>query len=150
MSDLRDLYQEVILDHGRRPRNHRKIEDADLSAEGHNPLCGDRLTLYLKIEDGRVADLSFEGEGCAISTASASMLTGVLKGRSEQEARELIQAFVDMATAPTDEEPDDSRLGKLAVFAGVREFPMRVKCATLCWHTLENALDRSGEAAKTE
>ncbi len=150
MSELRDLYQEVILDHGRRPRNHRRIENADLSAEGHNPLCGDRLTLYLKMDGDRVADVSFEGSGCAISTASASMLTGIVKGKRETEARALLAAFVKMATAPADTEPDDSMLGKLSVFAGVREFPMRVKCATLSWHTLESALDRSKDSAVTE
>jgi nitrogen fixation protein NifU and related proteins len=150
MSELRDLYQEVILDHGRRPRNHRCIEDADLSAEGHNPLCGDRLTLYLKMDGDSVADVSFEGSGCAISTASASMLTGIIRGKSESEARALLAAFVKMATADPDSEADDSMLGKLAVFAGVREFPMRVKCATLSWHTLESALDRSKKAAVTE
>jgi len=150
MSELRDLYQEVILDHGRRPRNFRAIEDADLKAEGHNPLCGDKLTLYIKLDGDRVADLSFEGSGCAISTASASMLTGILVGKTETEAREILAAFVEMATAPVDSKSDEGRLGKLAVFAGVREFPMRVKCATLSWHTLESALDRSKEAARTE
>ena len=150
MSELRDLYQEVILDHGRNPRNLRRIEDASHEAEGHNPLCGDHLSLFLRMEDGVVADLSFQGSGCAISTASASMLTGVLKGKTEAEARELLDAFLRMATAPTDFEPDTGKLGKLAVFAGVREFPMRVKCATLCWHTLQSALDRSDRSASTE
>jgi len=150
MSELRDLYQEVILDHGRRPRNHRRIDDANLSAEGHNPLCGDRITLFLKMDGDRVADLSFEGSGCAISTASASMLTGALIGKTESEARELLSAFLEMARADPDAEPDSSKLGKLSVFAGVREFPMRVKCATLCWHTLKSALDGGAEPASSE
>jgi nitrogen fixation NifU-like protein len=150
MSELRDLYQDIILDHGRKPRNFRSMDAASHRAEGHNPLCGDRLSLFLKIKDGVVEDLSFEGSGCAISTASASLLTEALQGKSEEEARELIAEFVQMATTPKDEEVEKGNLGKLSVFAGVREFPMRVKCATLSWHTLENALDGQEEAAKTE
>ncbi len=148
MSDLRDLYQEVIIDHGRRPRNLRRLEDATHRADGYNPLCGDRLTLYVKTSGGVVEDICFEGSGCAISTASSSMLTELLKGKREEEARAILAAFVSLVTAPLDDDRVPPELGKLAVFAGVKEFPSRVKCATLAWHTLEAALDgREGEAS---
>lgn len=151
MSDLRDLYQELILDHGQRPRNRRRIEDCDASADcrradGHNPLCGDRLTLYLKTEDGKVADVAFEGAGCAIFTASSSLLTDVLKGKPLDEARSLLHEFLTMLT-DEDSAADPAALGKLAVFAGVREFPVRVKCAALAWRTLEAALAGASEAS---
>ena len=142
MDELRELYQELILDHGKNPRNKRRIDPADLQAEGFNPLCGDRLRIFLKMDGERIEDVSFEGCGCAISVASASMLTEILPGKTREEARGLIADFTAMATTPTDEEPDTGGLGKLAVFAGVREFPMRVKCATLCWHALEEALGK--------
>jgi nitrogen fixation NifU-like protein len=149
MPDLRDLYQEVILDHGRRPRNFHAIEAADRRNEGYNPLCGDRLTLYLRVEGDVIREAAFEGAGCAISTASASLLTESVKGRTVAEAAELAQAFQQMVTAGG--APDDAaRLGKLAVFAGVGEFPARVKCATLAWHTLRAALTRDDQPVTTE
>ncbi|MCP5070973.1 MAG: SUF system NifU family Fe-S cluster assembly protein [bacterium] len=151
MSDLRDLYQELILDHGQKPRNRRVIENCDARADcrqagGHNPLCGDRLTLYFQTEGERLVDLAFEGEGCAIFTASSSLLTDTLKGRGIDEARDLMRHFLDMLT---DEEAavDPETLGKLAVFSGVREFPVRVKCAALAWRTFEAALDGAAEAS---
>jgi SUF system NifU family Fe-S assembly protein len=147
MSDLRDLYQEVILDHYRRPRNFGPLPDADRKAEGFNPLCGDRLTLYVKVKDGVIEDASFEGSGCAISTASASLLTESIKGRSEREAEALFQRFHDVVAGGAEPDAD---LGKLAVLAGVREFPIRVKCATLAWHTLRAALARQPESVSTE
>jgi len=150
MDELRELYQEVILDHGKNPRNKRRLDPADLEADGYNPLCGDKLKLFLKLDGDRIEDVSFEGCGCAISVASASMLTEVLPGKTRAEARALVRRFTAMATAPTDQEPETDGLGKLAVFAGVREFPMRVKCATLCWHALEQALDETGQTARTE
>jgi nitrogen fixation protein NifU and related proteins len=149
MSDLRDLYQEVILDHSKRPRNFRKMEEANRTAVGHNPLCGDKLAVYLDIEDGVVRDASFQGVGCAISTASASMMTEALKGKSVTEAEALFGKFQEMLTTPTDEELGES-LGKLDVFNGVREFPARVKCATLAWHTVHAALSGEDEAVSTE
>jgi nitrogen fixation protein NifU and related proteins len=151
-SDLRDLYQETILDHGRRPRNFRRIAGADRSAQGHNPLCGDRLTLYLAMDGDRVKDAAFDGAGCAISTASASLMTEAVKGRTQVEAEALFGRFHDMLTAPGEpgEEGDDEGLGKLAVFSGVREFPMRIKCATLAWHTLRAALDHTHGEVTTE
>ena len=139
MSDLRDLYQEVILDHSKRPRNFRRLEEANRTAVGHNPLCGDKLAVYLDIEQGVVQDAAFQGAGCAISTASASMMTEAVKGKSVQEAEALFAKFQEMLTTPPDEELDES-LGKLDVFNGVREFPARVKCATLAWHTVHAAL----------
>lgn len=145
-SDLRDLYQEVILDHNKRPRNFRKIEDADRHADGHNPLCGDHVTIYLKLSEGRIEDISFEGKGCAISKASASMMTDALKGKTEAEAEALFTRFHDLVTGA--DEPDD--LGKLAVFGGVREFPARVKCASLAWHTVHAALQDAAEPVTTE
>lgn len=147
MSDLRDLYQEVILDHSKRPRNFRKIEDADRTAVGYNPLCGDRMTLYLEVEDGKVTDASFQGVGCAISTASASMMTEAVKGKTVEEAERLFDRFQTMVTAPSDESIDTADLGKLQVFGGVREFPARVKCASLAWHTVHAALQGEEEVS---
>lgn len=139
MSDLRELYQEVIFDHNRNPRNFGKPARIDRSSEGFNPLCGDRLTLYLMFgDDGRVAQAAFEGQGCAISTASASLMTESLKGKTEAEAEALFRQFHALVTGES--EVDPATLGKLQVLAGVREFPARVKCATLAWHTLHAAL----------
>ena len=140
MSDLNDLYQEVILDHNKRPRNFHTIEPASHHAEGYNPLCGDRLTLYLDVNGETINDIGFVGSGCAISKASASLMTDALKGRSVAEARSLFDRFHQMVTTPPDQAVDD--MGKLSVLAGVREFPVRVKCASLAWHTLKAALDR--------
>ncbi len=145
---LRELYQEVILDHTKSPRNFREIENASHDAKGHNPLCGDRLSLYILIEDGVIRDVSFKGAGCAISTASASMMTEALKGKTEAEAETLFGAFHDVVTGK--EGADEEALGKLAVFAGVRDYPVRVKCATLAWHTLKAALAAKEEAVSTE
>ena len=145
MSDLSELYQEVILDHNKRPRNFRQLADASHRAEGYNPLCGDRLNLFLKLDGERIADIGFEGSGCAISKASASLMTDSLKGLSVAEANALFERFHRMVTTPPDQPVED--LGKLSVFAGVREFPVRVKCASLAWHTLKAALDRSGKAS---
>ncbi len=150
MSDLRALYQEVILDHGRRPRNTGTIEPPCRHADGYNPLCGDKLSLYLKVEDDKVVDIKFEGSGCAIFTASSSLLTEALIGKSVAEANALRDRFVAMATTPHDEPCDTEGLGKLGVFAGVREFPARVKCATLAWHTCENAIKGSDNVAASE
>ena len=139
MSELSDLYQEVILDHNRRPRNFHALDAASHSAEGYNPLCGDRLTLYLKVNGDTIEDVSFEGAGCAISKASASMMTDALKGRSVAEANALFARFHRMVTTPPSEPVED--MGKLSALAGVREFPVRVKCASLAWHTLKAALN---------
>jgi nitrogen fixation protein NifU and related proteins len=147
LSDLRELYQEVILDHSRKPRNFRKIEDADRMSVGYNPLCGDRLTLFLDLEDGVVKDASFQGVGCAISTASASMMTEAVKGKRVEDAEKLFEQFHEMVTASPDEEIDASGLGKLQVFGGVREFPARVKCASLAWHTVHAALHGQEETS---
>ena len=140
MSDLRELYQEVILDHSKRPRNFRRIDDADRQSVGYNPLCGDKLTLFINLENGVVKDAGFQGSGCAISTASASMMTEAVKGKSVEEAEKLFERFQEMVTAAPDEQVDASALGKLQVFSGVREFPARVKCASLAWHTVHAAL----------
>ena len=150
MMDLRDLYEEVILDHNRNPRNYgRRPEPCSHSADGHNPLCGDQVRVSLQVEGGVVTDATFEGEGCAISTASASLMTEAVKGHTEAEARAMFEQVHDLVTDAS-AEPDAGALGKLAVLAGVREFPMRVKCATLAWHTMQAALDDRGETAKTE
>jgi nitrogen fixation NifU-like protein len=149
MTDLQDLYQELILDHGRRPRNFRRIEGTTRSAEGYNPLCGDKIKIYVKMAGDTVEDISFEGVGCAISTASASIMTETLKGKSRAEAKELFQTFHDLVTGQ-DARLDAPELGKLAVFSGVSEFPIRVKCATLSWHTLRAALDGQGDVVSTE
>jgi nitrogen fixation protein NifU and related proteins len=149
MDDLRDLYQEVILDHNKRPRNFGVLPGANRSAEGYNPLCGDRVTVFLDMDGaGRIRGISFEGAGCAISTASASLMTEALKGRSVEEAREMFQGFHKLVT--TGEGAGAPELGKLAVFTGVREYPMRVKCATLAWHTLQAALDQKDQPVSTE
>ena len=145
MSDLNELYQEVILDHNRRPRNFRTIEPASHRAHGHNPLCGDRLSLYLQVDDGQICDVAFQGSGCAISKASASLMTDAVKGHSVAEAQELFVRFHRMVTTPPDQPVEN--MGKLAVLAGVREFPVRVKCASLAWHTLKAALDRLPEVS---
>ena len=140
MSDLSDLYQEVILDHNKRPRNFHVIDSASHQAEGFNPLCGDRLHLYLKVEDDVVTEVGFQGSGCAISKASASIMTDSVKGRPVAEARALFTRFHTMVTTPPEQAVED--MGKLSALAGVREFPVRVKCASLAWHTLKAALER--------
>ena len=141
MSELSELYQQVILDHNKKPRNFRKLESANHSAEGFNPLCGDQLTVYLDLEDGNVKEISFEGSGCAISKAAASMMTQAVKGKSKQEAEQLFTEFHGMVTGELDEEATTNGLGNLKIFSGVREFPVRVKCASLPWHTLHAALN---------
>lgn len=143
MSELNDLYQEVILDHNKNPRNFRAIETATNTADGNNPLCGDALRVYVEMEDELVKDVAFKGSGCAISKASASMMTQVVKGKSKEEAEILFDEFHKMVTGELDIEADENHLGKLKIFAGVLEFPARVKCASLSWHTLHAAL--SGE-----
>jgi len=150
MADLKGLYQEVILDHSKRPRNFRVLEGA-ACADGYNPLCGDKVTVYVKLDGDRISDVSFQGSGCAISTASASILTDTLKGKTRAEAEALFDAFHKLVTGiqPGNGERSD-RLGKLAVFSGVSEFPARVKCATLAWHTLKSALRGSHDLATTE
>ncbi|HYG65953.1 MAG TPA: SUF system NifU family Fe-S cluster assembly protein [Thermoanaerobaculia bacterium] len=148
-SDLRDLYQEVILDHNRRPRNFGTLASANRTAEGHNPLCGDRVRLFVDVEEDRVRDIAFEGSGCAISTASASLMTEAVKGKTVEEARELFRLFHDLMTAEG-ADADDPSLGKLAVFAGVREYPIRIKCATLAWHAFQAALANRVQPVVTE
>jgi nitrogen fixation NifU-like protein len=151
MSDLLDLYQEVILDHNKRPRNFGELAGCDHRAEGHNPLCGDRLTVDLVLDAGRIADLRFRGQGCAISTASASLMTEAVKGKTVAEADLLFEGFHEMLTGdPSVPAEATGALGKLAVFSGVREFPIRVKCATLPWHTLRAALRTSADPVTTE
>jgi len=148
MPDLRSLYQEIIVDHNRRPRNFHPLPDANRTAEGDNPLCGDRLTVYLKVEGGVIRDIGFVGSGCAISTASASLMTESLRGKTEQEADSLFRGFHDLVagTGP----PGRAGLGKLEAFSGVREFPARVKCATLAWHAARTAMKTPGNSASTE
>jgi len=150
MADLQGLYQEVILDHSRRPRNCHSMQNADRHADGYNPLCGDRFTVYLKLQGDRIADISFEGTGCAISTASASILTEILKGKTRAQAEALFDTFHDLVTGKTHAEGETPALGKLAAFSGVCEFPVRVKCATLVWHTLRSALNGEDKTASTE
>jgi len=146
MSELSELYQQVILDHNRKPRNFHKLENANRSAEGYNPLCGDQLNIYLQLEDDQVKDISFEGSGCAIFKASASMMTQAVKGKTKQESEELFQEFHRLVTGELDDENEEAKLGKLKIFAGVREFPVRVKCATLSWHTMRAALGGQDKA----
>ena len=147
MSDLNDLYQETIIDHSKRPRNKGGVEQATHSAEGYNPLCGDRVRVQLKIENGRILGIGFQGAGCAISTASASLMTEAIKGKTPEEVETAFEKFHDLLTEDRPPAPD---LGKLAVFSGVREYPMRVKCATLAWHTLRAALRGDEQAVSTE
>jgi nitrogen fixation protein NifU and related proteins len=147
--DLKELYRDVILDHNRSPRNFGRLEPADAQAAGHNPLCGDKLTLTLRMQGDRVQDLRFEGQGCAISTASASLMTEAVKGRSRDEIARLYDEVHTLLTAPTGA-PATPELGKLMALAGVAEFPARVKCASLCWHTLNAALERAPAAVSTE
>jgi nitrogen fixation NifU-like protein len=147
MSDLRELYQEVILDHNRNPRNFGILENANHDAEGHNPLCGDQVSVYLRVEGDRIEDIAFRGSGCAISTASASLMTESLKGKTLREARELFHGFHDLVTTG---KASAVELGKLAVFGGVREYPIRVKCATLAWHAVQAALDQQDRPVSTE
>jgi len=147
MHDLRELYQEVILDHSKQPRNFRKLADPTNRAKGNNPLCGDRIDIYLKLEEGVIREISFHGVGCAISTASASMMTERLKGKTKTEVQELFDQFHEVVTGKQ-ESTASKTLGKLAVFAGVREFPVRVKCATLAWHTVRAALDEDKDKDK--
>jgi nitrogen fixation NifU-like protein len=151
MNDLRDLYQEVILDHNKRPRNFGPLPSANHEADGYNPLCGDRVRIYVALEDDRITDIHFEGEGCAISTASASLMTDALKGKTLDEVQSLYEDFHDLLTGdPSVAAQAGPELGKLAVMEGVREYPMRVKCATLAWHTLQAALEERSEPISTE
>lgn len=153
MSDLRELYQELILDHGRRPRNFGPLEGATHDAVGHNPLCGDRITVHVHLDGDVVSGISFEGQGCAISQASASLLTEAVKGRKLGDVMALFRKVTALVTGRDDDVAleDSVELGKLEVFEGVRQYPMRVKCATLAWHTLHNALEGNpAEVAKTE
>jgi nitrogen fixation NifU-like protein len=144
---INELYQEIILDHSKRPRNFRPLPDANRKAEGYNPLCGDRCKIYVKEQDGVIDNIAFEGGGCAISTSSASLMTEALKGKTVAEAERMVDRFLALLTQ---DQPVPEDLGKLAVFAGVREFPVRVKCATLAWHTLRAALRDSGQVVSTE
>jgi len=152
MSDWSDLYQELILDHNKRPRNRRKLGDAAFKAEGFNPLCGDRVTVYVEVKDGIVTEVTFEGSGCAISTASASLMTETLKGKTLEEAKQIFEHFHGLVTGKSEKnEEAGAGLGKLVVFSGVCQFPARVKCATLAWHTVNAALnDEKSKAVTTE
>lgn len=149
MSELNDLYQEVILDHNKNPRNFREIENATQTADGNNPLCGDALRVYLQMEDDKVKDVAFKGSGCAISKASASMMTQIVKGKTKKEAEVLFDEFHKMVIGELNIETEENHLGKLKIFAGVLEFPARVKCASLSWHTLHAALNEE-EIVSTE
>ena len=150
MSDLRDLYQETILEHSKSPRNYRKLEAANRTAEGYNPLCGDHFTLYVDVQGDAIRDIGFQGSGCAISKASASMMTQSVKGRSKAEAQQLFRQFHELVTNQASPNGNKEKLGKLTVFSGVSEFPVRVKCATLAWHTLQAALEGTQQPVSTE
>lgn len=150
MNELGDLYQQVILDHNRQPRNFHRLDGTARRADGHNPLCGDRVTVYVDLDGDRLRDISFEGSGCAISKASASMMTESLKGKTRAEAEELFRIFHRLVTEDAPADAAGEGLGKLVVFSGVREFPVRVKCATLAWHTMRSALQGQGDTASTE
>jgi len=149
MSELSELYQQVILDHNKKPRNFHKLENANRTAEGFNPLCGDQLHVYIELENDQLKDIGFEGSGCAIWKASASMMTQALKGKSKEEAEILFDEFHRMVTGKLDQETEENHLGRLKIFAGVRDFPVRVKCATLSWHTMKAALEGQ-QSATTE
>ena len=150
MNELQELYQQVILDHNKNPRNFGEMCNCNHHAEGHNPLCGDQIEIFLEVEEGIIKDVKFKGAGCAISKASASIMTTLLKGKTEEEARKMFGEFHNIVTSDPTKELEDMNLGKLAVFCGVREFPARVKCASLAWHTMLNALDETENKAKTE
>ena len=151
MSELRELYQEVILDHNKKPRNFGALETANRHADGHNPLCGDQISVYLKLNGDVIEDIRFQGQGCAISKASASMMTSALKGKTLPEAEAIFESFHEMVAGPEElEEEEVEALGKLAVFSGVREYPARVKCASLAWHTLHAALENDEQPVSTE
>lgn len=150
MSDLSDLYQEVILDHNKSPRNYRVCDDCNHDAEGYNPLCGDHIFIYINLENDKIKDISFQGSGCAISKSSASLMTSILKGKTKQEAEELFEKFHQVVTSEIGSEQDLSELGKLAVFSGVRDYPARVKCASLAWHTMLSALKEESSKTSTE
>ncbi len=150
MTDVHDLYQEAILDHYKRPRNFHKLEHSNRQADGYNPLCGDKFTVFIQLENGIVKDIGFTGRGCAISIASGSMMTESLKGKTESEARSIVTSFHNLVTGPSNPLPNPSSMGNLAVFAGVREYPVRAKCATLIWDTLWAALEGSKEIVATE
>lgn len=146
----RALYEQVILDHNKNPRNFSQMADSSSQADGYNALCGDKLTVYLKVEGGLIEDISFDGVGCAISKSSASIMTSVLKGKTVEEARRLDKVFRELLTSPVETPIDEKALGKLAVFGGVREYPVRVKCATLAWHTMVAALEGVHDTVSTE
>jgi nitrogen fixation protein NifU and related proteins len=150
MPDLKDLYQEVILDHNKNPRGFKKLEDADCSVEGYNPLCGDRYTIYLKLDGENISEIAFQGSGCAISKASASVMCSVLKGKTRAEAEEWFEKFHHLVRGEMKEAADIGELGKLAAFSGVSEFPARVKCAILPWHTMKSAIEEKKETVSTE
>ena len=150
MSDLKELYQQIILDHNRNPRNFKKMEDASCSVDGYNPLCGDHYTIYLKLDNGIITEISFQGSGCAISKASASVMSTVLKGKTRAEAEILFESFHHLVRGENENGKSVEELGKLAAFAGVSEFPARVKCAILPWHTMKNALEEKKETVSTE
>ena len=148
--ELRDLYQEVILDHNKSPRNFKKLETANRTAEGYNPLCGDKIDIFIDVENGVVKDISFQGSGCAISKASASLMSTIVKGKTVEEAKSLFEKFHNLITGKLDENASIEELGKLAVLAGVKEFPVRVKCASLAWHTMLTALKNENKTVTTE
>jgi nitrogen fixation NifU-like protein len=150
MDDLRDLYQEMLLDHHKKPRNFGTLEDANRQANGHNPLCGDRVTVYVLLKDGIIENIAFEGSGCAICTASTSLMTEAVKGKTLDEVEALFGRFHDLVTSDPESDVDTESLGKLAIFAGVREFPVRIKCAILAWHTLQAAIKEADEPVSTE
>ncbi len=150
MDELRELYQEMLLDHHKRPRNYGKLENANRHAEGYNPLCGDRITIYIALKGNVIEDIAFEGSGCAICTASSSLMTEAVKGKTLEEVEGLFGRFHDLVTSDPDTEVDAESLGKLAIFTGVREFPVRIKCATLAWHTMKAALKKTDESVTTE
>lgn len=150
LDQIRDLYQEVVFDHNRNPRNFRVMEDATRTIDGFNPLCGDRITLYIKIHNGIIEDVSFQGSGCAISTASASLMTEIVRGKSEAEAEHLFDLFHRITTGKSGDDVNLEEIGKLAVLAGVRAYPARVKCATLAWHSLQAALKDDQATVSTE
>ncbi len=148
--ELRELYQEVILDHNKSPRNYRNMENPTQDAEGYNPLCGDTVHIFLKVDNDIVTDVTFQGSGCAISKASASLMTSAIKGKTKDEAEKIFKNFLDLITGNLGDNPDTAKLGKLAVFAGVQEFPVRVKCASLAWHAMKAALDEKETKVTTE